>query len=334
MGLTLSSLSFGQDQLSNTKSVLKSRYISEEMEEAANNLPLEYKGETFLTEITTKLISELSKPLPSCRENFIKEMKAYLPDIYYPGILTELRNQQKIDDVMFIPLYRELSPFDSESVLLKNLKLKSSCDTFDSLNFVRNTYLGTKKSISSTYANEKVKKTKGLNRQVYLYQTYTENQILILAKIYIEYTSNISIKSSAEVIIHKENNITRKIPLNVTSQARLAAYLIHSDLEELKTRPLFEGKNVSFEDLIMAGFETGAINGDEINTLLDIKELWDPKLTSLEKINKLLLKVGTPAMILVPAPFNQLITLGLLFIESKASKDKIKSARDRGISIF
>ncbi len=328
-------------QIGNTKAPPDSNYFGHSENKAYRSLPDEYKT----PEYTASFLQELEHHLSAddCKTELMHHLTAQVDENILPGLIVSLRREQKIDDVLFLSLFKEVnegplttSPDTSEEPQRKKTKepTKDSCDRYSAIKFARNTYLVSKETpIPSEFASKTIKKSHGLTQQVKLYQDFDGFQILTLAKLYQNFSKRIS-ATSAEVIIHYGTKDSEIYALSMMEQYRMAEKMFHKEIEEMKLKPIFSGKMVTFEDVIMAALETGAVNGDQINTILNVKELWDPKVTFNQKMQSFMLKIGGPAMILVPPPFNQLVALGVIFLQSVAGKQKIKSAEERGISIF
>ncbi len=335
------SVSHAQDVLANSLSVSHSRYVNSELAESVSLLPSDHKSSDFLKLFFTDLQKTLAED--DCHQSsYAQSLKLTYSDQELVGLVTLLRQKQWIDDVLFIPLVRELAPPGTDPTadtpqfrLLENVKIKSACSTYRDLTIARNTYLPKDSAqVSSEFANTKVPHTHGLTQQVYLYQHYDGTQIIWLAKLYQHYQLRVGAGAHAVIENILSDGTIERRPLTPQELYREAAALLHQDVEALKGDAVFFGKEVTFDDVIMAAFETGLVTGKDIQDLKAIQEIWDPRKTQLQKFSAFLSRYGGPVAILIPLPWQRLTTLAILFINSVASKSEKKSAVQRGVSLF
>jgi hypothetical protein len=113
----------------------------------------------------------------------------------------------------------------------------------------------------------------------------------------------------------------------------MAQRLLHKEIEELKLSQIFNGTKVTYEDIVTSALETGMIKGSDVETVLKVDDLWSPKKTTWQKIMSIVQRVGGPAMILVPPPFSQYVSMGMILIQSLGQKKKSDPLSD-GVAIF
>ena len=114
----------------------------------------------------------------------------------------------------------------------------------------------------------------------------------------------------------------------------MAAKMLHKDLVELKLDSNFDGKSPSFDDVIIAGIETGYIHGDEINAALGADDIWNAPVSGWQKTLNFVKRYGSTALILIPGGVGIWAPLAITLIETVTTKKSSGNADDRGISIF
>ena len=73
---------------------------------------------------------------------------------------------------------------------------------------------------------------------------------------------------------------------------------------------------MTYEDVIAASYEAGYIKAIEIQDIVDLKELWEPKKTIFQKLKFWIQTATQTASILTPPPWNFLGVLALIVIDT------------------
>jgi hypothetical protein len=186
--------------------------------------------------------------------------------------------------------------------------------------------------------SKKKKKTGGLSNRLALYAKYNSFQINKLSEQYKKFTERMDLFSSeAELVIkYKDGRDDEVYPLSQQEQYRMAAKMLHKDVEELKLSGLFAGKSPTFDDVIVAAVETGFLHASELDAAMGVDDVWNPKVSGWTKVLNIVKKYGSTALVLIPNPVSFWASLGITLAETLITK-KVQgpgNADDHGISIF
>lgn len=184
--------------------------------------------------------------------------------------------------------------------------------------------------------SSKKKKSGGLSNRLALYAKYNGLQLSILSDTFQKFTERMTAASVELRIKYADGRDDEVYPLSPQEQYRMAAKMLHKEVEELKLSSLFTGRSPTFDEVILASVETGFIHAKELDAALAVDDLWNPKVPGWQKAWNITKKYGTTALILIPPPGNLWASLavGLVeaFVQKKAGKSGATDAR--GISIF
>lgn len=186
--------------------------------------------------------------------------------------------------------------------------------------------------------SKKKAKTGGLSNRLALYAKYNSLQINLLADEFKKFTERMDILSAeAKIVIsYKDGREDEVYTLTQQEQYRMAAKMLHKEVEELKLSGLFTGKSPTFDDVIVASVETGFIHATELDAALGVDDLWNPKVSGWTKVMTIVKKYGTTALILIPTPWTFWASLAITLAETLVKKKTQGpgEADDHGISIF
>jgi len=204
---------------------------------------------------------------------------------------------------------------------------------------VKNIYLTDgQTSGKTTLASKKKKKTHGLSYRLAFYQRYNATQIDLMAKAFYRFNRRISAKKVYLTYdFEGDGSDTEVVHLSLTEQYDVAVNQLHNEYADVMTSSeLFQGRKIEFEDLVLAGLETGYVPAQELNEILKIDDRWNPpEATGFRKVMTIIQKYGGPLLILVPPPFNMISSLSLVLVQSVILKDKKEpDPVKEGYSIF
>jgi len=191
--------------------------------------------------------------------------------------------------------------------------------------------------IPTKIMSKKKKKTGGLSNRLALYAKYNGLQINILAETYQKFTDRMGATSAELRIKYSDGREDEVYQLSPQEQYRMAAKMLHKELEELKLSGLFSGKSPTFDEMIIATVETGLVHAKEVDAVLAVDDLWNPNIPAWQKTWNIAKKVGNVGKMFIPPPGNTIASLVISLVEiftKKKAADKLASGDDRGISIF
>lgn len=186
--------------------------------------------------------------------------------------------------------------------------------------------------------SKKKKKTGGLSNRLALYAKYNSLQINMLADEFKKFTERMDLLTAeASVVIkYKDGREDEVYNLSPQEQYRMAAKMLHKEIEELKLSGIFAGKSPTFDDVIVASVETGFIHASELDAAMGVDDVWNPKVSGWTKFVSILKKYGSTALVLIPTPYTFWASLAITLAETLISKKTSGpgEADDHGISIF
>ncbi len=186
--------------------------------------------------------------------------------------------------------------------------------------------------------SKKKKKTGGLSNRLALYAKYNSLQINLLSDEFKKFTERMDLLTAeASVVIkYKDGREDEVYDLSPQEQYRMAAKMLHKEIEELKLSGIFAGKNPTFDDVIVASVETGFIHASELDAAMGVDDVWNPKVSGWTKFVTILKKYGSTALVLIPTPYTFWASLAITLAETLISKKTAGpgEADDHGISIF
>lgn len=182
----------------------------------------------------------------------------------------------------------------------------------------------------------KKKKSGGLSNRLALYAKYNGLQISILSDTFQKFTERMTAVSAELRIKYGDGREDEVYPLSPQEQYRMAAKMLHKEVEELKLSSLLGGRSPTFDEAIIASVETGFIHARELDAALAVDDLWNPKTPGWQKAWNITKKYGAPALILIPPPGNLWASLAVGLVEALVQKKAAKAGDGdaRGISIF
>jgi hypothetical protein len=182
--------------------------------------------------------------------------------------------------------------------------------------------------------SSKIKDRKsGITFRQSLYYRYNSIQIRMIEDL-LKKTFNRMDATKAEVIFtYKEGFET--IPFSPMGQYFLARKLLRKDMDELNRSSFFAGVPVTHEDLVTAALETGLINGEVLDSVLKIDDLWNPEVKKWQKISNYAFRVTGTATIFLPPPYNVVSSMALVFLDGMIDRKSRKpSQADQDYDVF
>jgi len=183
--------------------------------------------------------------------------------------------------------------------------------------------------IETKFAVERVKRARGMTRRKLLYQKYDSTQIVQLAQILQRASRRMGTdpdtKSSAPVIVQEfevtersgqRRTYVERHELDPQSQYNYARRMMRRDITALQMMDSYKNLKITYEDIIMASFETGYISAEDIDVVAKYDDLWNPSKTRFQRIMGFIFKLGGYSTFFVPPPFNLVASIGLGITES------------------
>ena len=97
---------------------------------------------------------------------------------------------------------------------------------------------------------------------------------------------------------------------------------MRKSMVELSIEPSFNGQTPSYEDLIIAGFETGVITNADLQEMQNLELLWNPKKTFWEKSRVWIQAFIPVATVVIPPPYNIIASVSMVIIDLATNKEE------------
>jgi hypothetical protein len=182
-----------------------------------------------------------------------------------------------------------------------------------------------------SFTVEYVSKREKLTQRSHLYKTYSSTQIMMLAQI-IEKTAKRM--DSKNVSLHWQytddpDGETEIYIFSPMEQYRASIKMLRKDMAEVMRSEAFRGKELQYEHLIAAAYETGFIRSEELDYVLKFEDFWNPKTPRWKAYANFAFSIAGTAVFYLPPPWNILGAVGLILTQSKViDNDQAPDADD------
>ena len=99
--------------------------------------------------------------------------------------------------------------------------------------------------------------------------------------------------------------------LDAQSQYNLARRLLRKDMTETQMMDLFSKVQITHEDIVMAGLETGYISLGDLEYVVAYDDLWNPSVSKFEKVTGFIFRIAGYSSFFLPPPWNITATIVL-----------------------
>ena len=177
----------------------------------------------------------------------------------------------------------------------------------------------TKSSTSfSDFSSKIMSRKEKITHRERLFKDYTSTQIMMLADIIHKASRRMD---ASRVSINFENyempTETEIYVLSPMERYRLSLKMLRKDIAETMRSELFQGKVINYEDLVSAAFETGLVESQDLEMILNFEEFWNPKIPRWKMYANFAFQMAGSASFYLPPPFNILGALALAVTQTK-----------------
>ncbi len=178
------------------------------------------------------------------------------------------------------------------------------------------------------FTSERIRRFSRMTRRQLLYKKYDETQIILLSQIIQRASRRMGVDPdtvSGRPVISQEFNTlnengeretyVERIELDPQSQFNLARRLLRKEMVETQMMETFIGLEITYEDLVAAAFETGYITFEDLEYVVKYDDLWNPNISSFERIIGFTFNVAGIGSIFLPPPWNITATIALGVVE-------------------
>lgn len=196
------------------------------------------------------------------------------------------------------------------------------------------------------FASEYVKRRKKLTRRKSLYYKYNATQIVMLAQVLERASMRMGLDpdvetSTPEIVTNyvmrrdgSQSSFTETYELSPAEQFEFARKRLRMDILELGASKTFAGKEIVYEDIIMAALETGYISHHDIEYVIKYDDIWNPDISPWDKFKKYAFSIAGTAAFYLPPPWNVVGAVGMVFINTKLSSKKGHEGHENPANIF
>lgn len=186
--------------------------------------------------------------------------------------------------------------------------------------------------VNNIYASQYQGRVEKITRRKNLYYKYNPTQIVMLAKVMEKASMRMGVDPTVETsspkivtnYVIKRNGTTQSFSeiytLSPSEQYDFARKRLRMDIIELEGTKTFSGVKIDYEDIIVAALETGYINHHDLAYVVKYDDLWNPEVSRWKKFQDFLWSFGSTGALFLPAPWNVVGAVGLVFIQTKISK--------------
>ena len=122
-------------------------------------------------------------------------------------------------------------------------------------------------------------------------------------------------------------NYVEEIVLDPQSQYNLARRRMRKDILDLGAMEIFQKREIYYDEVVMAAFETGYLTLEDIQFALMYDNLWNPTRTRFERIFGFTTSLVGYATFFVPPPYNVAASLGMAIIDGIV-REKTRKGED------
>jgi len=176
----------------------------------------------------------------------------------------------------------------------------------------------------SKYPSKIIHRRSKLTQRKLLYRKFNETQIIMLAQVLQKASRRMGVDqdtiTSAPVITQEfsvlqpngeRETYVEQIEIDPQSQYNLARRLLRKDIIELQMMDNFVGLTITFDDVVMAAYETGYISIDDINYVVQYDDLWNPQMSKYQKYKGFVVRVAGYSTFFLPPPWNIIATIAI-----------------------
>jgi hypothetical protein len=171
----------------------------------------------------------------------------------------------------------------------------------------------------TNFTVEYVSRRDGVTKRENLFQRYNSTQIVILAQIIEKSAKRMDAKRASINWQYTDdpNGETEIYVLSPMEQYRAAIKMLRKDLNEVMRSEAFIGKQVEYEHLIAAAYETGYIKSEELALVIKFEEFWNPNTPKWRAYANFAFSLAGTASFYLPPPWNIIGAIGLVLTQTK-----------------
>lgn len=259
-------------------------------------------------------------------ENFLLQIRqGQCAQDSFKSLMVEYKNNsfdaRAIKENLSEALNEEILTEKTYKILKKLLKAKyhlkeqTLSNYLDKKKFLRNQFPIIANEYS-LYSQTKIKKS-SIREKLYL--QYSPIQISLMANIIKKLKVRLE-SNHIDIIIYQSSEDDQEvITLDPMERFRFSIRALRKDMEELKLSSYFNGIKPSYKDIMMAAYEVGHVSNLELDEILSLEEIWNPKKTLWEKAQLWIRLCSTVASVALPPPYGFIPALILVAIEAATS---------------
>ena len=185
-------------------------------------------------------------------------------------------------------------------------------------------------------------------RREYLYNKYSDKQLIVLANILrkasirmgVDADFSASIPEIRQEFVYRneegeEQTFVEVFQLSTSNDhVEYALRRMRMDIIEAQMYESFGSVEIKYEDIVLAALETGYITHEEVGLALTYDDIWNKEESKLMQAAKLTMRVGGTAVFYLPPPYNVIGAIGVALINAKIINKPKGEDNDNPYSIF
>jgi hypothetical protein len=98
-------------------------------------------------------------------------------------------------------------------------------------------------------------------------------------------------------------------------QYNWARRMLRKEMDDLQRSRFFEYHYITYNEVITAALETGALTLEEVKIAVTYDDLWNPHKSKWHKVRDWIFSISGSASVFLPPPYNIAATLGIIIVQ-------------------
>jgi hypothetical protein len=189
------------------------------------------------------------------------------------------------------------------------------------------------------------KNLKHISRRMELYKKYSPDQIIMLGKLFSKMNIRLGVEdyqrdsrldlTYSYTDMRSNETILENYVLSPMDQYNWARRMLRKEMDDLQRSRFFEYHYITYNEVITAALETGALTLEEVKIAVTYDDLWNPHKSKWHKVRDWIFSISGSASVFLPPPYNIAATLGIIIVQGIVeSKDKDKSNNEHSNGVI
>lgn len=187
---------------------------------------------------------------------------------------------------------------------------------------------------SDIFPSQYYDRVKKITRRKELYYRFSPTQIVMMAQVLEKVSVRMGVDPSVDTeapyirtdYVQRRNGevveYSEVYYLSPSEQFEFARKRLRLDIMNLKASKAFRGVDLSYEDIVMAAYETGYISNQDLRQVVDYDNLWNPNISPWKKYKDFVYSFAGQSALFLPAPWNILAAVGMTLLNGEILNPK------------